>query len=192
MKKNQSQAFVNSRFSGHRTWECPWFPGGFCTRLNGSRGGAVSRASWTVLLRKHLLEMDGGNRECLSPPLPTVLHLVSPIQQEGGQGGQPLSLAQGESPIRRLPEPSPPWELGHSGLCKMGSPGSLVHLSTQMFGHLIISLQASQVSDVGLLTSPKQTAENFQTLPSSSWIGTKMSKKMMNSFKRSTNCSSPK
>lgn len=104
-------------------------------------GAAVSRASWTAFRRKHLLEMDGGNQACLDPPLPMPLHLVSSIQQEGGQGRQLLSLVQGESPTRRLSQPSPPQEPGHlphmqRGALQDGPSGGLVHLSTQMFGHL--------------------------------------------------------
>lgn len=138
MKKNQSQAFANSRFSGHRTRECPWFPGGFCTRLNGSRGGCCEQSQLDSAPQE--TSAGDGRREQRVPqpsPSPRSSTLCHPYSRRVGRGGQPLSLAQGESPIRRLPEPSPPRELGHSGLCKMGSPGSLVHLSTQMFGHLI-------------------------------------------------------
>lgn len=86
--------------------------------------------------------MDGENQACLDPPLPMPLHLVSSIQQERGQGGQLLSLVQGEFPVRRLSQPSPPQEPGHLSPCsgealQDGLSGGLVHLSPQMFGHLI-------------------------------------------------------
>lgn len=75
----------------------------------------------------------------LSPCPSTLSH---PYSRNGGQGGQLLSLAQGEFPVRRLSQPSPPQELGHLSPCsgealQDGLSGGLVHLSTQMFGHLI-------------------------------------------------------
>ena len=137
---------MNSGFSGHRTRERLWFPGRFCTRLirvQSCRGAAVSRASWTVLLRKHLLEMDGWNRACLDPPLPALLHLVSSIQQEGGQGGQLLCPLPKGNPASG--GSSSPLRHGSWDACRArrgealqdGLSEGLVHLSTQMFGHLI-------------------------------------------------------
>lgn len=116
---------MNSGISGHRTWECPWILGWFCTRIHWSSTlpeAAMSRASCTVFLRKHLLEMDGGNRLCLDPPFPALPHLF--IHTAGVQAGRAAAvpLAQGESHIRRLPKASPPWEL--SLLLHMQSGGS--------------------------------------------------------------------
>lgn len=155
----------------------------------------MSSASWTLLLRKHLLERDGGNRACLDAPLPTLFHLISSMQQEGGQLLCPLpkgNPASGGSPS--------PLRLGSGDACPArsgealqdGLSGGLVHLSTQMFGHLIKSPSLPSIRHGAVDITQADCAENFQTPLPSSWIGTKMSKKMMNSFKRSTNCSSPK
>lgn len=63
----------------HKAHQSPKLPGGCCKQ--SQLDGAPQETS----------AGDGrGNRACLDPPLPALLHLLSSIRQEGWQGGQLL------------------------------------------------------------------------------------------------------
>lgn len=125
----------------------------------------------------------------LHPPLPA-LHLISPVEQGVAERTAAVPCPWGISD-QEAPQRCPLWELGRSGLCRMGSPG-LWFISAHRCSDISLeppSLPCIRCGAVDITQA--DCAENFQTLLSSSWTGTKMSKKMMNSSKRSTNCSLP-
>lgn len=162
-----THVFWRILYQGHQS---PKLPGGW--------------ASWIVLFRKHLVEMDWGNRTCLDLPLPMLFHPVPSIQQ-GGQLLWPMSKgipASGGSlsPLNHWSEDPCPAHSGEALSAHRCLDFYLKSPSLPSIWHRAIDI------------TQKDCVEDFQTLPSSCWIETKMGKRMINYFKRSTNCALPK